>query len=185
MAKEALDTCYKAREIDFGNRKFDTPNAVKLINGVVKRGVAVSEGDALWSAVENFAPPLGIVRAESPKRLDPGASPFYQEIQKKIEDAGALGIDIRTVYNWFTGYNSSDGQESMGLTRRMVDVYLLCLAQKRVANSAAHTHQLNHAFRIKHHHGLDSSSVTTTSPLQAWPPSYGRPRPFSFLLAGR
>jgi hypothetical protein len=26
----------------------------------------------------------------------------------------------------------------------------------------AHTHRLNHAFRIKHHHGLNSSSVTTT-----------------------
>jgi hypothetical protein len=132
MAKEALDTCYKSRDIDFGSRKFDTPNAVKLINGIVKRGVAVSEGDALWSAVENFAPPLGIVRPEAPKRLDPSASPFYQEIRKKIEDSGALGIDIRTVYNWFTGYNPSDGQESMGLTRRLVDVYLLCLAQQGV-----------------------------------------------------
>lgn len=132
MAKEALDTCYKSRDIDFGSRKFDTPNAVKLINGIVKRGVAVSEGDALWSAVENFAPPLGIVRPEAPKRLDPSSSPFYQEIRKKIEDAGALGIDIRTVYNWFTGYNPSDGQESMGLTRRMVDVYLLCLTQQGV-----------------------------------------------------
>jgi hypothetical protein len=25
----------------------------------------------------------------------------------------------------------------------------------------AHTYQLNHAFQIKHHHGLNSSSVTT------------------------
>lgn len=27
---------------------------------------------------------------------------------------------------------------------------------------SAHTHRLNHAFQIKHHHGLSSSSVTTT-----------------------
>ncbi len=132
MAKDALDTCYRSRLIDFGKRKFDTPNAVKLINGLVKRGVAVSEGDVLWSAVENFAPPLGLVRPELPKRLDPSGSPFYQEIRKKVEKEGALGIDIRTVYNWFTGYNPADGNESMGLTRRMVDVYLLCLAQQGV-----------------------------------------------------
>lgn len=132
MAKEALDTCYRSRAIDFGSRKFDAANAVKLINGLVKRGVAVSEGDVLWSAVENFAPPLGIVRPEAPKRLDPTASLFYQEIRKKIEEAGPIGIEIRTVYNWFTGYNPSDGPESMGLTRRMVDIYLLCLAQQGV-----------------------------------------------------
>jgi len=132
MAKDAMDTCYRSRQIDFGNRKFDTANAVKLINGLVKRGVAVSEGDVLWSAVENFAPPLGLVRPELPKRLDPGGSPFYQEIRKRLEKEGALGIDIRTVYNWFTGYNPADGSESMGLTRRMVDVYLLCLAQQGV-----------------------------------------------------
>jgi len=28
---------------------------------------------------------------------------------------------------------------------------------------AAHTYRLNHAFQIKHHHGLNSSSVTTTT----------------------
>ena len=132
MAKDAMDTCYKSRHIDFGNRKFDTPNAVKLINGLVKRGVAVSEGDVLWSAVENFAPPLGLVRPELPKRLDPSGSPFYQEIRRKIEKEGAIGIEVRTVYNWFTGYNPADGAESMGLTRRMVDVYLLCLVQQGV-----------------------------------------------------
>ena len=31
------------------------------------------------------------------------------------------------------------------------------------AVQSAHTYRLNHAFWIKHHHGLNSSSVTTTS----------------------
>ena len=51
---------------------------------------------------------------------------------RRIEERGGTGLDVRTVYNWFTGYNSADGDESPGLTRRMVDVYLLCLAQKGV-----------------------------------------------------
>ena len=132
MAEEALDSCYQSRNIDFGNRKFDVQGAVKLINGLVKRGLAVSEGDQLWSAVENFAGPLGLVRPELPNRLDPSGSEFYQAIRKRVEERGGAGIEVRTVYNWFTGYNTEDGQESPGLTRRMIDIYLLCLAQQGI-----------------------------------------------------
>lgn len=130
MAEKAMDTCYRSRVIDFGNRKFDSLGAVKLINGLVRRGQAVSEGDQLWSAVENFAGPLSLVRADNPRRLDPTSSPFYQEIRKRVEERGGAGIEVRTVYNWFTGYDPKDGDESPGLTRRMVDIYLLCLAQQ-------------------------------------------------------
>ena len=130
MAKKAMETCYRSRSIDFGNRKFDPLGAVKLINGLIKRGQAVSEGDQLWSAVENFAGPLGLVRADNLRNLDPSKSTFYQEIRKRIEERGGAGLEVRTVYNWFTGYDPKDGKESVGLTRRMVDVYMLCLAQQ-------------------------------------------------------
>jgi hypothetical protein len=130
MAQVAMDTCYQSRDIDFGNRKFDTTGAIKLINGLIRRGQSVSEGDQLWSAVENFAEPLRLVRPGVPHRLDPSGSSFYQEIRKRVEERGGVGLDVRTVYNWFTGYDPKDGNESLGLTRRMVDVYLLCLAQQ-------------------------------------------------------
>lgn len=130
MVGKAMDTCYRSRSIDFGHRKFDSLGAVKLINGLVRRGQAVSEGDHLWSAVENFAGPLNLVRPDNPRRLDPTGSPFYQEIRKRVEERGGAGIEVRTVYNWFTGYDPKDGSESPGLTRRMVDIYLLCLAQQ-------------------------------------------------------
>jgi hypothetical protein len=130
MARKAMDTCYASKSIDFGNRKFDVQGAVKLINGLVKLGKAVSEGDQLWSAVENFAGPLGLVDENDPRRLNPSRSQFYQQIRERVEERGGAGLDIRTVYNWFTGYDPKDGNESPGLTRRMVDVYLLCLAQQ-------------------------------------------------------
>ncbi|MGD0129612.1 MAG: hypothetical protein ABSF46_30180 [Terriglobia bacterium] len=130
MASAAMETCYEAREIDFGNRKFDGTAAVKLINGLVKLDQSVSEGDQLWSAVENFAGPLGLVRPEAPKRLDPEGCKFFKRIRDKILEYGQTGLEVRTVYNWFTGYRAEDGVESMGLTRRMVDIYLLCLARK-------------------------------------------------------
>lgn len=130
MASAAMETCYQSREIDFGNRKFDSTAAVKLINGLVKLDEAVSEGDQLWSAVENFAGPLGLVRPDAPKRLDPEGSKFFKQIRDKILEHGQTGLEVRTVYNWFTGYRAEDGVESPGLTRRMVDIYLLCLARK-------------------------------------------------------
>lgn len=130
MAQKAMDTCYRSRSLDFGSRRFDALGAVKLINGLVRRGQAVSEGDQLWSAVENFAGPLGLVRSDNPRRLDPTGSTFYQEIRKRVEERGGAGLEVRTVYNWFTGYDSKDGKESPGLTRRMVDIFLLSLAQQ-------------------------------------------------------
>lgn len=132
FAGKAMDTCYRSRSIDFGNRKFDMQGAVKLINGLVRRGRAVSEADQLWSAVENFAVPLALVRPASPTLLDTSTSTFCQEIRDYVEAKCKAGLDIKTVYNRFTGYDPGDGTESPGLTRRMVDVYLLCLAQQGV-----------------------------------------------------
>ena len=86
----------------------------------------------MWSAVENFAGPLGLVRPEMPNRLDSSGSSFYQAIRKRVEERGSAGIEVRTVDDWFTGYNAEDGKESPGLTRRLVDIYLLCLAQQGV-----------------------------------------------------
>jgi hypothetical protein len=130
MASSAMDTCHQSRGIDFGNRKFDTSAAVKLINGLVKLGQSVSEGDQLWSAVENFALPLGLVIPGAPKRLDPEGSSYYKNIRNRILKHGRTGLEVRTVYNWFTGYHPDDGPESPGLTRRMVDIYLLSMARK-------------------------------------------------------
>ncbi|MBI5489032.1 MAG: hypothetical protein HY905_16985 [Deltaproteobacteria bacterium] len=132
MARKSMDTCYRSRSIDFGPRKFDSQGAVKLVNGIVKFGKAVSEGDQLWGAVENFAAPLEIVHPSDLRRLDASGSTFCQAIRKRIEGRGGTPIDVKTVYNWFTGYDERDGTESPGLTRRMVDVYLLCLAQQGV-----------------------------------------------------
>src|SRR5262249_49509300 len=78
LAGGAMETCYESRKIDFGSRKFDTTGAVKLINGLVRLGQAVSEGDQLWSAVENFALPLGLVRKDNLKLLDPESNRHHR-----------------------------------------------------------------------------------------------------------
>jgi hypothetical protein len=188
MAQKAMDTCYRSRSLDFGNRKFDSLGAVKLVNGLVRRGQAVSEGDQLWSAVENFAGPLGLVRADNPLRLDPAGSVFYQEIRKRVEERGGAGLEVRTVYNWFTGYDSKDGKESPGLTRRMVDIYLLCLAQQghvRISDKNKRGRWIDRAtigeieFKPEHLRNLDR--IELPKALQRWEVFY----PYLEVLTGR
>lgn len=58
-----------------------------------------------------------------------------------VEERGGAGLEVRTVYNWFTGYDSKEGVESAGLTRRMVDLFLLSLAQEgriRISDKKGH-----------------------------------------------
>lgn len=133
MAGEALDECYLSATIDTGKRKFGTQEAVKLINGLVKRGQAVPANDQLYSAVENFAEPFELTKRVDPDMLDPSDSIFYRKIREFVEDKGSISLPIETVYRQFTGWSrtAADGK-SCGLTRRMIDVYLLSLVQQGI-----------------------------------------------------
>lgn len=133
MAGEALDECYLSAEIDTGKRTFGSQEAVKLINGLVKLGQAVPADDKLYSAVENFAVPLGIVKPVAPDMLNPSDSLFYLRIRAFVEEKGSISLPIETMYRQFTGWSrTAPAGESYGLTRRMVDVYLLCLVQQGI-----------------------------------------------------
>jgi hypothetical protein len=130
MAAEALDTCYKSAIFDTNKRNFGTDEAVKLINGLVKTGKAVPASDKLYSAVENFAKPLKLVKSSEPERLNPIGNEVIEEIREFIEKKGGQPIPITVFYNKFTGWRPEDGDKSWGLTRRMVDVYLLAMVQQ-------------------------------------------------------
>ncbi|MDO8700547.1 MAG: hypothetical protein Q7J56_02725 [Deltaproteobacteria bacterium] len=132
MAGEALDDCYKAAAIDMGKRIFKTDEAIKLINGLVKLGKAVPASDKLYSAVENFAKPLKLVRSSDPDKLDLSNSEAYKEIRDFAESKAGHPIPPTVFYNNFTGWLPENGKQSWGLTRRMVDIYLLVMAQQGV-----------------------------------------------------
>jgi hypothetical protein len=131
MVGEALDECYLSASIDTGKRKFGTQETVKLINGLVKRGQAVPANDQLYSAVENFAEKLQLTKPVDPDVLNPSDSEFYIKIREFVEQKGSASLSVETIYRHFTGWNRTtpDGK-SYGLTRRMVDIYLLCLVQQ-------------------------------------------------------
>jgi hypothetical protein len=130
VAGDALDNCYKAATVDMGRRVFGTEEAVKLINGLIRSGKAVSASDKLYSAVENFAKPLGLVKPSDPDKLNPSGSPFLKAIRDFAEEKGGHAVPLSVFYNRFTGWQPGDGEKSWGLTRRMVDIYLLALAQQ-------------------------------------------------------
>ncbi len=132
MACDALDECYRAAEIDTKPRNFGTDEAVKLINGLVKSGSAVPANDSLHSAVENFAGPLKLVRAPHLDRLDPATSDAFKEIRAFAESKAGHPVLMSVFYNQFTGWRPEDGAKSWGLTRRMVDIYLVAMAQMGV-----------------------------------------------------
>ena len=132
MAGEALDDCYKSAAIDTGKRVFKTEESIKLINGLVKLGNAVPASDKLYSAVENFAKPLKLVRSSDPDKLDCSNSEAYKEIRQFAESKAGHPIPPTVFYNKFTGWSPEDGKQSWGLTRRIVDIYLLALAQQGI-----------------------------------------------------
>jgi len=130
MAGDALDSCYKSASIDMGRRQFATEEAVKLINGLIKTGKAVSASDKLYGAVENFAKPMGLVRSADPEKLNPSGSPVYREIKEFAQTKGSHPVPMSVFYNQFCGWQATDGDKSWGLTRRIVDIFLLTLVQQ-------------------------------------------------------
>ena len=122
-------------KIDTKPRNFGTDEAVKLINGLVKLGQSVPVNDSLHSAVDNFAGPLKLVRA--PRiwiALSADTSDAFQEIRTFAEGKAGHPVLMSVFYNQFTGWRPEDGAKSWGLTRRMVDIYLIAMAQMGVVH---------------------------------------------------
>jgi hypothetical protein len=132
MAGDALDDCYKAAEIDTKPRRFGPNEAVKLINGLVKLGKAVPVSDSLHSAVENFAEPLKLVRSPNVETLDPSDSEPYTTIREFAESKAGHPLPLTVFYNEFTGWQPDEGAKSWGLTRRMVDIFLLAMVRQGI-----------------------------------------------------
>jgi hypothetical protein len=130
LAGDALDNCYRAAALDMGRRCFGTDEAVKLINGLVRTGKAVPASDKLYSAVENFAQPLRLVRSTDADKLNASGSPEFKAVKDFADDKGGHAVPLSVFYNKFSGWQPGDGDKSWGLTRRMVDIYLLALAQQ-------------------------------------------------------
>jgi len=132
VISQVLSAAYESRDIKFDHPFiFRKEDAVKVITGIVKTGEiprhAKPTGDV--SAAQNFGYALGIMKKGTEYKLDVSGNRFVQDmntfIDQKLVNEGQT-MSIETLYKNFMGISTP---KSYGLTRRMVQLYLLCLAQ--------------------------------------------------------
>jgi len=128
-----LTSCYESRDIKFEPPfVFRKEEAVKVINGIVKTGIIpkAAKPNQNISAAQNFGFALKIVRKGAEKALDVSENPHVKDmwafIDDKLADQGHP-MKIETIYKNFMGVG---GPKDYGLTRRMTQLYLLCLAKE-------------------------------------------------------
>ncbi len=132
IISQVLSTVYESRDIKFDHPfTFRKEDAVKVINGIVKTGEiprhAKPTGDV--SAAQNFGYALGIMKKGTEYKLDVSDNRFVQDMyafidQKLVNEGQTMGIE--TLYKNFMGISTP---KSYGFTRRIVQLYLLCLVQ--------------------------------------------------------
>jgi len=133
VIEKVLNSTYLSGNIKFGsNLQFRKEEGVKVINGIVKTG-NIPKGakpNQNISAAQNFGFPLKLVKKSSDRELDVSENEFvrdiWQFIEEKLSDEGQT-MKVETLYKNFMGIG---GRGNYGLTRRMVQIYILCLVQK-------------------------------------------------------
>jgi hypothetical protein len=135
LVAQVLDTVYVCREMEFdAPAPFNDVNAIHVINGIVKaksfpRGAKPTKE---ISASQNYGFALQIMRKPNDRALDLHACRYTHDLSAWIEEklgdtTSALPAD--TVYKNFMGINGPAGVH-YGLSKRMVQMYLLCLARE-------------------------------------------------------
>lgn len=134
LVDHVLDAVYESASLQFdAPTTFSDNEAIKLINGIVTKG-EIPKGtkpNQYTSAAENFGYSLGVMQKSKPKVLDAASNAFVQDIEEwlnKIFDDGTMPT-VESVYKNFTGTGGPNGKH-YGLSRRMIDIFLLTLVQK-------------------------------------------------------
>ncbi|QQS46113.1 MAG: hypothetical protein IPM66_19690 [Acidobacteriota bacterium] len=135
LVGQVLDGLYVSKKIEFdAPAPFNDSEAVKVINGVVKTG-DIPKGtkpSQFTSAADNYGYALGIMKKDGTKRLNTRGNEFVEDIEKWIETQTGLGnqqISTETIYKNFTGLGGPN-DKNYGLSRRMIDIYLLSLVRE-------------------------------------------------------
>jgi hypothetical protein len=128
-----LEGVYESRDISFSDPLiFRKEEGVKVINGIVRTGEIAkgSKPNQNTNAAQNFGYALGIIRKGPDKLLDTSGSAYanaiYAFINQKLVDEGQT-MPIETLYKNFMGVG---GPKDYGLSRRMVQLFVLCLARE-------------------------------------------------------
>jgi len=147
LVAQVLDATYLCKEMDFGApAPFNDTNAINVINGIVKVGEIPrgAKPNRDISAAQNYGFALGIMRRTNDRKLDLSECRYTRDmadwIAEKLGDSGAT-MPVATVYKNLMGIGGPNGQ-NYGLSRRMVQLYLLCLVREGKIRLALFGHNL-------------------------------------------
>lgn len=133
IVDHVLSEVYESKDIKFDDPiVFRKEEGVKVINGIVKTG-EIPKGvkrNQNIDAAHNFGFGLKIIKRGADRVLDVSDNQYVDAIWKFIdtkltEDAQTMKVE--TLFKNFMGMGS---EKPFGLTRRMVQLYLLCLVQQ-------------------------------------------------------
>ena len=135
LVGHVLDGVYASKSLQFdAPAPFNDAEAIKVINGVVKTG-DIPKGtkpNQFTSAADNYGYALGIMKKDGTKQLNTKGNEFVEDLDEWIETQTTQGnqnISVETVCKNFTGL-SGPNDKNYGLSRRVIDVYLLCLVRE-------------------------------------------------------
>lgn len=135
LVGHVLDGVYESKEIEFdAPAPFTDAEAIKVINGVVKTG-DIPKGakpNQFTSAADNYGYALGIMKKDGTKQLNTKGNAFVKDLDEWIETQTSQGnqqISVQTVCKNFTGLGGPN-DKNYGLSRRIIDIYLLCLVRE-------------------------------------------------------
>jgi len=132
LVGRVLDASYESRDIVLPKQfTFRKEEAVKVINGIVriKSIPANAKPNQDISAVQNFGLELKLLKAANPRQLDTSDNPYVRDIWHFIDEklTEGDGMPVATLYKNFMGIGTP---KSYGLSRRLVQLYLLCLVRQ-------------------------------------------------------
>lgn len=135
LVGQVLDTIYVSRELEFdAPAPFNDLNAINVINGIVKQGnfPRGAKPTKEISASQNYGFALQIMRRPNDRKLDLRDCRYTGDmagwIEEKLGDLTTT-LSVDTIYKNFMGINGPSGLH-YGLSKRMVQLYLLCLARE-------------------------------------------------------
>ena len=132
LLDRALTAAYESRDIKFEPPYvFRKEEGVKVVNGIVRTG-SIPKGakpNQHISAAQNFGFALNIMKKSAEKELDVSDNRYVRAMRTFIDDKLAdesQSMKMETLYKNFMGIG---GPKDYGLTRRMVQIFLLCLVR--------------------------------------------------------
>ncbi|MDD5368131.1 MAG: hypothetical protein PHQ40_03520 [Anaerolineaceae bacterium] len=135
LVGQVLDSTYTCKDMTFdAPAPFNDVNAANVINGIVKlgefpRGIKPSKE---VSASQNYGFALGILWKGNDHKLDLRACRYTRELMDWLEEkiaSSGTSMGAATIYKNFMGTGGPNGIH-YGLSKRMVQLYLLCLARE-------------------------------------------------------